>query len=159
MGTRWALFRGRTRPPRFLSRDILWLLDQQIAEGVVSVAPSGLEPLQVAEALKTHMPELDLRALRPRRGFPRGHNLAWGDGEERVSVLARIDGEGPSRRLQMLIYLHHGSGMDVVHQEIMLVGGQRPGDRFMRCPVTGRRILKAYFREGRFASAQAQILH
>jgi hypothetical protein len=43
-------------------------------------------------------------------------------------------------------------------QAILVEDGSRRGDLFALCPVTGKRHVLLYWREGRFASAAAQGL-
>ena len=116
---------------------------------------SALPPFDGPVARKASVPELDIRRLRPRRGLPRGYKLSWGVENAEAQAFAVVDEAAGILRLE----IWSGSGGKMfARQSITLVKGRRRGDMFCQCPVSGRRCVKLYLRQGRFASPQAQAL-
>jgi hypothetical protein len=137
------------------SHSIIDRLDE--AETPIPLPSGGLAPLTLRRVEQRCAPELDIRQLKPRRGRAAGHKLVWPDPDIDLAVLValRTDAEGE----HLLLEVWRADGLQLYgRQRITVVRGARHEDRFMLCPVTGRRCTKLFRRGGRFASASAQRL-
>ncbi|RZI98571.1 MAG: hypothetical protein EON90_12915 [Brevundimonas sp.] len=150
MSSRAAMLHGRRAPDRPTSEYICRSLDYFVRLGGPAAKPgpppSGLEPASA-------FPFLDIRDFAIGQGHAPGRLLVWPDSPEGpVRLRVRLDAE----RRRLLISFDGGAPHRL--QTIALVGGQRHGDRFMICPVTGDRHLRLYLRDGRFAGRAVQNL-
>lgn len=143
-GTKAALYRGRTQAPKSSVGEI-----RERARRIDRAGDEPKLPRPAAASTLEDYPELDLRLLRVRRGFAAGQTLLWSRPGGRCLLVQTLIDE---RALQLVIMSADS------RQFIQLAKGQRAGDLFALCPVSGRRTVKLHWRNGRFASRQAQRL-
>jgi hypothetical protein len=149
MSTAAAITAGRRGRAKVLTSHAIGLHLRQQAK---------LQRQESLDALKAPLdelgayPELDLRAFRLGQGVASGLRLLWpsGRGGPSVEILTYLD----TKRSWLVVENFREATAPL--QVINLLDGAH--QKFFACPVTGKRCLKLYFREGRFASAEAQRL-
>jgi len=153
LSTEAALLEGRRRQPRETSATICRQLDFMAYVGLDQLPAIGRKWTDLAPI--SDFPVLDIRALRGGQGRAAGLRLVWtASGAGIVHARLRID-EAQGR---VLVRIDEAGDAKPRFSVVTMCGGLRPGDRFFLCPESASRHLKLYYRNGRFASADAQNL-
>jgi hypothetical protein len=149
----WALRLGRQVGYRMASWELARRIEQIMSLGEIpAVDHIKAKPLPIAGH-----PMIDIRFLAPQERRANARRLAWYlESGDRLEMLTSITGEADN--LELWIVGGPQALAFPTRQVIKLAYGEKRRDLFMLCPVTGKRCLKLYFRNGAFASREAQHL-